>query len=284
MQINASLGSHTLALFGASTERSDNPLISPDAAEAKSTAATKYTVAARAEGAGLPQAEPAPQDSASSYRPSINPDFVNSTYADPRMSSGSANNTVAAAYDGPSYTQLAGGDLLGKVMSDLEGIRNTQLVAMKDEFQSRVEATIGRSLTEDEDLFSFVTHAVMDHEDVMFGGRAQGLQYMTYFVDLDEPHTFRKGITQEYLDNTTEAQREEMLLNRYVDVRVSEIDRSIKASNDTVQKYGFGDNLLPELTDEEMATLREEVMDQTRSQVASGALILTFDYSTVQRY
>ncbi|NIZ13478.1 hypothetical protein [Phaeobacter sp. HF9A] len=220
---------------------------------------------------------PVPQDSASTYRPSINPDFIG-TYADPRSATGATAERAPLTYEGPSYTERAGGDLLGTVMSDLKGIRDTQLVAMKEEFQSRVEATIGRALTEDEDLFSFATHAVMDHEDVMFGGRAQGLQYMTYFVDLDEPHTFRKGITQEYLDNTTEAQREEMLLNRYVDVRVSEIDRSIKASNDTVQKYGFGDTLLPELTDEEMATLREEVMDQTRSEVASGALILTFDY------
>lgn len=282
MQINASLGSHTLALFGASTERSDNPLISPDAAEAKGTATTKYTVAARAESAGLPQAEPAPQDSASSYRPSINPDFVNSTYADPRMSSGSANNTVAATYDGPSYTELAGGDLLGKVMSDLEGIRNTQLVAMKDEFQSRVEATIGRSLTEDEDLFSFATHAIMNHEDVMFGGRAQGLQNLSYFVDMDAPHSIKGGVTQEYLDNTTEEERLENLLNRVVDNQVSRIDRSIRASNQTLQEYGVGDSLLPELTDEELVTLREQLLEQRRKDIASGDLILSFDYSSIQ--
>lgn len=281
MQINASLGSHTLALFGASSERSDNPLISPDAAEAKGTAATKYTVAARAEGAGLPQAELAPQDSASSYRPSINPDFVNSTYTDPRMSSSPTNNAAAPAYDGPSYTELAGGDLLGKVMSDLDAIKNNQLAAMKEEFQARVEATIGRELTEDEDVYDFHTQAIISNDDWQLGQNANSLETRLWAAEGGSTSITRavspvnQGLSEDELT--------ELVIQSRVESQILSIQTSIAMANDYSGKQaGSEATLLPTLSDDEIQTLREDLLKETRSQVEQGELQISFDYSRVK--
>lgn len=276
MQINASLSSHTLALFGASAERSDNPLISPDTPEAKGADATRYTVAARAEGVGFAQVEPTPQDSASSYRPSVNPDFVNSTYADPRMSSSPADNVAAAAYDGPSYTELAGGDLLGKVMSDLEGIKNNQLAAMKEEFQARVEATIGRELTEGEDVYDFHTQAIISNEDWQLGMDTRVMASQVGRATYGSGDVVRVGSNPlMYRDDLLPEERGQMIID---DTIKGIVDGQVRAIQDVIAKANeqatSSEGLLPTLTEDEVSELREILIAEKQEQLASGELVI----------
>ncbi|MBW3245855.1 hypothetical protein KUV57_24815 [Epibacterium sp. DP7N7-1] len=276
MQINASLSSHTLALFGASAERSDNPLMSPDTPEAKGADATKYTVATRAEGAGFAQGEPAPQDSASSYRPSINPDFVNSTYADPRMSSSPADNAAAPAYDGPSYTELAGGDLLGKVMSDLEGIKNNQLAAMKEEFQSRVEATIGRELTEGEDVNDFHTQAIISNEDWQLGMDTRVMASKVGRAIHASGDLVTVGSNPlMYRDDLPPDEREKMIID---DTIKGIVDGQVRAIQDVIsnsnQLATSSEGLLPTLTEDEVLKLRETLLAEQQERLESGELVI----------
>lgn len=283
MQVNSSLNSHTLALFGATSEASEAVTITPKSNEAKGTEATKYTVATNAQPSPPAEAKPAAQDSASAYRPSVNPDFLN-TYSDPRLADSTASTRVLP-YEGPSYTERADGDLLGKIVSDLQAVQSNQLADMMVDYTQRVEAAIGRELTEDERLISFNSHTILEHDDVMMGSKTFGLESVAAAATLSGEHRIIGGLNQEYYDNTTEEERIEKVINNYVRSQIQSINAAIAGANQALAKgYGEGaGEYLPKLSEEEVEVLRSQRLEERRAEYEEGKLVIDFDYSAITR-
>lgn len=274
MMINTNISDHTLALFGKSTDQSgDKPTIKTDGLDQAANAA-KYAPTTSASPAA-PTGE-GPKDTASSYRPKLDVEMPGH-YIDPRAASGTER--AAPAYDGPSYTERAdGGSLLETVMADLDTIKNNQLAAMKDEFQARVEVTIGRELTEDEDVYDFHTQAIISNDDWMLGQNANSLEARLWAAEGGSTSITRAVSPMN--QDLSEDELTQLVIQSRVESQILSIQTSIAMANDYSSKQaGSEDTLSPTLSDDEIQILREELLTETRSQVEQGELQISFDYS-----
>lgn len=280
MQINASLGSHTLSLFGATFERPEPLTLSPETLAAQARDPAKYREVAPTDPSSA-IAEPAGQtgaglkDSASAYRPSINPDFLKGIYADPRLTETGYGNAPEGVYTGPSYTERAGENgLLNTVIADIESIKTNQLAAMKEAFQARVETRIGRSLTAEENVYDFHTQAIISNEDWRLGMDTRVFESRAYDAPRLGDHDVRSSLT---LENRTEEQRIEEQLQILAFVNLHSITESIRNANRAIDN-GFGDpaDRLPTLTEEEQAVLQQELYAVKKEAYESGQLKMSF--------
>ena len=178
-------------------------------------------------------------------------------YADPRAASGTGTEHAAPAYDGPSYTErAAGGSLLETVMADLETVKNNQLADMMADYTARVEATLGRSLTEGESAIDFHTHAVLHRDDFALGTDVRSMKSSLGGLSkqVSGEYEVRSGMT---LEGRTEDERIAEILDREADHALQTINVSIRKANEaTANGYGENTELLPTLNEAETEVLK----------------------------
>ncbi|WP_291733857.1 hypothetical protein [Leisingera sp. F5] len=272
MIINTSIGDHTLALFGAKTKNTETQLLLPNSTAVQDTAFAPPSAPV----AAAPQ-----QDAPSSFRPAET-SSLSGTYADPRTTTaGQAAERAAPTYEGPSYSERAGGDLLGQVMKDMEAIRSNQLASLQEEFNTLVENAIGRELAEGEDAFDHfgaISNINTDRSGALLAGKVQGLEGAIFQVTAatkDEPFEIRSGLS---LDGRTEEERIELMLSRLARGDLQSINASIRVANEAIATgHGEETDYLPPFSEEETEALRTQLLEMRREQYENGSLILTFE-------